>query len=246
METKVNVQGGTIQLPDGTTGYFKSEYVESCSDIKYSDKGVAKYDIKLDKTDGRCLVFHNNDLNKDFIVPLSDQIEKYEKTYIAQIVNPLVIENNSCTIIITFSVNSESKLTKYEPSKLYKMTKEQSKNCLSAANQVTVFSALLKIEKLDENIIPICVAIKLQSETLDSFVNDIGGGGGIPPVVLATVQGGKVTSLTDIQTGEPIETKIPTIFPSLSSVSQQGISKSNFTTIVYRGKVQTMMKFEKQ
>lgn len=188
METKVNVQGGTIQLPDGTTGYFKSEYVENCSDIKYSDKGVVKYDIKLDKTDGRCLVFHNNDLNKDFIVPLSDQIEKYEKTYIAQIVNPLVIENNSCSTIITFSVNSETKLTKYEPSKLYKMTKEQSQNCSSTANQATVFSALLKIEKLDKNIIPICVAIKVQSKTLDAFVNDIGGGGG--DSVLCKITGG--------------------------------------------------------
>lgn len=245
METKVNVQGGTIQLPDGTTGYFKSEYVKNCSNLKLSHNGAVKYDIQLDKNlDGRCLVFHNNDLNEEFVVPLSDQIEDYGKKYLVQIVNPLVIENNSCIIIITFSVNSSTELTKYQPALLYKMTEENSSSCLSYSNQVTVFSALLKIEKFTKYCIPVCVSIMKQNMVGNTFVNDIGGGGnGDPPVAIATIKNGRVVSLQDIQTGKAIETSLPTIIPSLSTVILKEENDKTITTLVYRGKVQAMMKW---
>ena len=254
-------QGGNVQLPDGTTGYFKSQFLvdskgNSISDgIYYGQDEKEKYKISFEKEKhGRYLLFHNCDVNKDFPVPLSKQIEDYGITFISDVIEPLVVENKGLTMIITFSVNSSTQLQKYQPNKLVKMNKVYSLAGVSGKNIATVFSAILKFEKLRYQkeqkyfVVPVCYAIKKQSSTEGLFVSDMGGNGGgersVPPVALAIYKNGSLSEIKDIETGEKISTDLEVIIPSLSTGLIDSASDASFTTLIYRGKVQVMQKFE--
>ena len=255
-------QGGNVQLPDGTTGYFKSQFlvdskgnsISDCVYFGYDEK--EKYKISFEKEKhGRYLLFHNCDVNKDFPVPLSKQIEDYGITFISDVIEPLVVENKGLSMIITFSVNSSTKLQKYQSDKFVKMDRLNSYRGVGDSNTVTIFSAILKFEKLRSDteqkyfVVPVCYAIKKQSYTEGLFVSDMSGVSEVnsmPPVAMATYKNGKLQSLIDIQTGEKITDDLPIIIPSLSTALIDGISESSFTTLVYRGKVKVMKKFEKE
>lgn len=189
-EPLVENSGATIQLPDGTTGYFKAQFFEDNKDIitdcVYMDQnGQKKYQITLYSV-GRILMFHNNETKKDYIVPMSAQVEDYSSFFIAEVLNLKVLQNKGLTVTLNCSTNSEKILEKYDKKSLVKMNKQNTKNMNGGKDNIaTTFILIMKFQKLllqqkDKNyaVIPVCVSIKKQSQNRGFFVTDIGGGGG--------------------------------------------------------------------
>lgn len=184
-EPLVENSGATIQLPDGTTGYFKAQFVEDNKDIAdcvYMDQtGQKKYQIKQLSSNGRILMFHNNETQKDYVVPMSAQVEDYSSFFIAEVLNLKVLQNKGLTVTLNCSTNSEVSLEKYDKNSIVKMNKQNTKNMNNGKdNYATTFVLIMKFQKLsiqDKNyvVIPVCFSIKKQSQKKGFFVTDIGG-----------------------------------------------------------------------
>lgn len=184
-EPLVENSGATIQLPDGTTGYFTAQFVEDNKDIAdcvYMDQtGQKKYQIKQLSSNGRILIFHNNETQKDYVVPMSAQVEDYSSFFIAEVLNLKVLQNKGLTVTLNCSTNSEVSLEKYDKTSLVKMNKQNTKNMNGGKdNYATTFILIMKFQKLsiqDKNyvVIPVCFSIKKQSQKKGFFVTDIGG-----------------------------------------------------------------------
>lgn len=183
----------TIQLPDGTFGYFHFIYCKEEEDFEYLDQsGETKYCISFksfyegtkETTEetkegteetkvGRCLAFYNMSENKDYVVPISVQFaeNKTKSTIVPQVASVYVFQNKGQNLILNFYVNSEEQgLADFDTSKFLIMDQENS--CWKRSNEdafSTQFSAIIKfqvLKKSQENkylLVPVIFHIKTVS-----------------------------------------------------------------------------------